>query len=76
MTEPARGHGWCSLRLRFDRRELELLLGAERLRGAAIARAGARDELRTALQLARAGHKVGHTPPGGTVSLDEAELGC
>ena len=27
------GHGWCSLRLRFDQRELELLAGAEQLRG-------------------------------------------
>jgi len=62
------------LRLRFDQRELELLGGAERLRGAAIARAGGRDELRTALQLAKAGQKVGRSTAGGTVSLDEAEL--
>lgn len=62
------------MRLRFDQRELELLAGAERLRGAAIARAGARDELRTALQLARAGQKVEHSSAGGMVSLDEAEL--
>jgi hypothetical protein len=62
------------LRLRFDERELELLAGAERLRGAAIARAGGRDELRTALQLAKAGQKVGRSAAGATVSLDETEL--
>jgi hypothetical protein len=62
------------LRLRFDQRELDLILGAERLRGAAIAREGGRDELRGALQLAKAGQKVGRSSAGGTVSLDEAEL--
>jgi hypothetical protein len=73
MTEHARG--WCSLRLRFDERELELLRGAEQLRGVAIARSSGRDELRTALQLAKAGQKVGHSLPGGSVSLEEGELG-
>lgn len=73
MTE--NGHGWCSLRVRFDERELELLRGAERLRGAAIARTSGRDELRMALQLAKAGQKVGRSVPGGSVSLDESELG-
>jgi hypothetical protein len=73
MTEHA--HGWCSLRLRFDERELELLRGAERLRGAAMARSTGRDKLRTALQLAKAGQKVERTTPGGSVSLDESELG-
>jgi hypothetical protein len=62
------------LRLRFDARELELLRGAEQLRGAAIARSSGREELRTALQLAKAGQKVGHSVPGATVSLDEGEL--
>jgi len=73
MTE--RPRGWCSLRLRFDERELELLRGAEQLRGAAIARSSGREELRSALQLARAGHKVGRSVPGGSVSLEEGELG-
>ena len=73
MTEHA--HGWCSLRLRFDERELQLLRGAERLRGAAIARSSGREELRAALQLAKAGQKVGRSVPGATVSLDEGELG-
>jgi hypothetical protein len=68
------GHGWCSLRLRFDERELQLLRGAEQLRGAAMARSSGREELRAALQLAKAGQKVGRSVPGGTVSLEEREL--
>jgi hypothetical protein len=68
-------HGWCSLRLRFEQRELELLRGAERLRGAAMAHAARPAELRTALRLAKAGSKVGRGVPGGTISLDEPELG-
>ena len=63
------------MRLRFDERELELLRGAEQLRGSAIARSSGRDELRAALQLAKAGQKVGRSAPGGSVSLDESELG-
>jgi hypothetical protein len=63
------------LRLRFDERELELLRGAEHLRGAAIARSSGRDELRGALQLAKAGQKVGRSAAGGSVSLEESELG-
>ena len=62
------------MRLRFDARELELLRGAEQLRGAAIARSSGREELRTALQLAKAGQKVGRSAPGGSISLDEGEL--
>ena len=62
------------MRLRFDARELELLRGAEQLRGAAIARSSGRDELRTALQLAKAGQKVGRSAAGASVSLDESEL--
>jgi hypothetical protein len=70
MTE----HNWCSLRLRFDERELELLRGAERLRGAAMARTPRPDLLRTALNLAKAGQKVGRSTPGASVVLDEGEL--
>jgi hypothetical protein len=73
MTE--HGHGWCSLRLRFDERELQLLHGAEQLRGAAMARSSGRAELRIALQLAKAGQKVSRSAPGGTLSLEESELG-
>ena len=67
-------HGWCSLRLRFEARELELLHGAEQLRGAAIARSSGRQELRTALQLAKAGQKIGRAAPGTSVTLEESEL--
>jgi len=70
----AESHGWCSLRLRFEQRELDLLRGAERLRGAAMAHAGRPDELRTALSLAKAGSKVGRGVPGATITLDETEL--
>jgi hypothetical protein len=73
MTE--RAHGWCSLRLRFDQRELQLLRGAEQLRGAAMARSSGRDQLRAALQLAKVGQKVGRSVPGATVTLEEGELG-
>ena len=74
MTRDAAQHGWCSLRLRFDQRELELLKGAEQLRGRAMARTPRPDVLRTALNLAKAGHKVGSAVPGGAISLDEGEL--
>jgi hypothetical protein len=62
------------LRLRFDERELELLRGSERLRGAAFARAARPDMLRTALSLARAGHKLGANSAASSVSLEEGEL--
>lgn len=75
MTDHAASHGWCSLRLRFDERELALLKGAEELRGASLARTPRPEVLRTALSLAKAGHKLGGAAPGGTVVLDEAELG-
>src|SRR5438067_2748340 len=68
-------HGWCSLRLRFDEREHELLKGAERVRGAAMAHTARPDELRTALTLAKAGQKVAHATAGAPVVLDETELG-
>ena len=75
MTEQRQtGHGWCSLRLRFDERELELLRGSEQLRGTQLARNGRPDALRTALSIARVGHKLRRANPGSTVSLDEGEL--
>ena len=67
--------GWCSLRLRFDERELDLLRGAERLRGTAMAHTARPDVLRTALILAKAGQKVGRGTPGSLITLDEGELG-
>ena len=66
--------GWCSLRVRFDEREVELLRGAERLRGTAMARTPRPDVLRSALSLAKAAQKVSRTTPGGSVTLDEGEL--
>jgi hypothetical protein len=75
MAEARSSHGWCSLRMRFDERELELLRGAERVRGAAMAHTARPDQLRTALTLAKAGDKLAHAVPGATVVLDETELG-
>jgi hypothetical protein len=74
MAQDGPSHGWCSLRVRFEQRELELLRGAERLRGAAMARTARHDELRTALSLAKAGQKVQRSVPGATVVLEENEL--
>src|SRR4051794_18980854 len=74
MADGGPTHGWCSLRLRFDDRELELLRGAERVRGAAMASDSRPANLRTALSLAKAGQKVAHAAPGATVVLEEAEL--
>lgn len=67
-------HGWCSLRLRFEDRELELIRGAERLRGTALARTARPEVLRTALSLAKAGHKIGASSAGSSVSLEESEV--
>jgi hypothetical protein len=67
-------HGWCSLRLRFDAREQALLRGAEQVRGASMAHTTRPEVLRTALLLAKAGHKVAAAAPGASVSLDEGEL--
>jgi len=75
VAESGSSHGWCSLRLRFDERELELLRGAEQVRGAAMARTAGPTELRTALALAKAGQKVANAAPGATLVLDETELG-
>jgi hypothetical protein len=74
MAESGTSHGWCSLRLRFDERELQLLRGAERVRGAAMAQTGRSDSLRAALTLAKVGQKLGHSAPGASVVLDETEL--
>jgi hypothetical protein len=65
-------HGWCSLRIRFDEREIVLLKGAEQVRGAAFAHTPRPDQLRTALNLAKAAHKL--TYAGASVVLDEGEL--
>jgi len=73
VDKPEQGHGWCSLRLRFDARELELLRGAEHLRGVALAHTPRPEQLRTALTLAKAGHKLGAAGPGSSISLDQAE---
>ncbi len=68
-------HGWCTLRLRFEQRELALLKGAEQLRGAALARTARPQVLRTALNLAKAGRKLGVAAPGSSVILEQSELG-
>jgi hypothetical protein len=74
VRKPEHGHGWCSLRLRFDGRELELLRGAEHLRGVALAHTARPEMLRTALTLAKTGHKLGAAGPGSSVSLEEGEV--
>jgi hypothetical protein len=67
-------HGWCSLRLRFDERELGLLRGAEQLRGASLAHRPRPDLLRDALSLSRAGAKLAHARQGTSITLDESEV--
>ncbi len=67
-------HGWCSLRLRFDDRELGLLRGAEQVRGVSLARTPRPDVLRSALNLAKAGHKLAQATPGTSITLDEGEV--
>jgi hypothetical protein len=62
------------LRLRFDARELTLLRGAEQVQGVALAHTVRPDQLRTALSLAKAGHKLSRADAGTSVSLDESEL--
>ena len=73
-TRGAPGHGWCSLRLRFDERELTLLKGAEHARGAALAHNPRSDMLRTALALSKAGQKLRHASPGASLTFEEPEL--
>jgi hypothetical protein len=67
-------HGWCSLRLRFDERELGLLRGAEQVRGASLAHNARPDLLRDALSLSRAGTKLARARPGSSITLDESEV--
>lgn len=73
-TAREKKYGWCSLRLRFDARDLVLLKAAEQVQGATLANRPRPDVLRTALNLARAGHKLGAAVPGQSVSLDEGEV--
>ena len=70
----APGHGWCSLRIRFDERELTLLKGAEHARGASLAHNPRSDMLRTALALSKAGQKLRHASPGASLTFEEPEL--
>ena len=72
--KPDRSHGWCSLRLRFDARELELLRSAEQLRGLTLAHTARPEVLRTALTLAKTGHKLGVAGPGTSISLEQTEV--
>jgi hypothetical protein len=62
------------LRLRFDDRDLNLLRGAEHVRGAALAHHPRPDELRDALSLSRSGSKLAHASPGASVNLEENEV--
>jgi hypothetical protein len=73
--KPEHSRGWCALHVRFDARELELLRCAEHLRGLALAHTARPDVLRTALTLAKAGHKLGVAAPGTSVGLEEGEVG-
>jgi len=75
QREHEQSHGWCSLRLRFEARELTLLKGAEQLRGVALAHTARPQVLRTALNLAKAGHKLGVAAPGSSIVLEESEVG-
>ncbi len=63
------------MRLRFEERELTLLKGAEHLRGVTLAQTARPQVLRTALNLAKAGHKLSVAAPGSSVILEEAEVG-
>jgi hypothetical protein len=74
QREEEHSYGWCSLRLRFDERELVLLKASEHVRGAELASRPRPDVLRTALSLARAGRKLGAAVPGASISLDETEV--
>jgi len=64
------------LRLRFEERELTLLKAPSSLRGVALAQNARPQVLRTALNLAKAGHKLGVAAPGASVSLEETRWGC
>ena len=62
------------MRLRFEGRELELLTGAEQVRGAALAHTTRPEVLRSALSLAKAGQKLRQAGPAASVVLEQAEL--
>lgn len=66
--------GWCSLRVRFDDRELILMRASEQVRGAALARQAKPGELRAALALAKAGQKLRYAVPGPSLAFEETEL--
>jgi len=70
----APGHGWCSLRLRFDERELVLLRGAEQARGAALAHHPRPDMLRSALTLSKAGQRLRQASAGTSLTFEESEV--
>jgi hypothetical protein len=76
VTESRAAHGqeWCSLRLRFDERELVLLRGAEHVRGADLATHAKPVGLRSALTLAKAGHKLRAASPGASLTFEETEV--
>jgi hypothetical protein len=67
-------HGWCSLRLRFEERDLALLRGSERVRGAALAQQARPSVLREAINLAKLGSKLARITPGASVTLEEPEV--
>jgi hypothetical protein len=60
--------------MRFDERELVLLRGAEHLRGADLAQHARPVGLRSALTLAKAGHKLRAASPGASLTFEEAEV--
>jgi hypothetical protein len=62
------------LRIRFSERELALLRGAEEVRGAALAHQPRPEVLRSALALAKAGHKLSASGPHGSISLEQPEV--
>jgi hypothetical protein len=61
--------------LRFEDRELTLLRGAERLYGTGLTRDARPEQLRQALNLSRAGQKLGHASAGASISFEESEVG-
>jgi hypothetical protein len=68
------GPEWCSLRLRFEDRELTLLRGAEQVRGAELAHRARPTGLRDALTLAKSGHKLRAAHAGLSLTFEEHEL--
>jgi hypothetical protein len=60
--------------MRFTERELTLLRGAEHVRGQALAQHAGRVDLRAALTLSRAGHKLRGASAGPALVFEEPEL--